>query len=193
MNLPATAKSLHIEISANDKLISLIAPNIRYTYKGKALDNIIRLFTLIAGGTPKKIACEMTGLSYSNLKRWQVEDWYDQAITIIKERMDMALDDNYTAVVHRATGEVLDRLEHGDVIIGKNGEQIRRPVTAKDAMLVAGIAHDKRNLLRGKPTTITESQSEGDRLKSLAEKFKNIAEGKMFDIDGELVDGQEQE
>ena len=189
MNLPATAKPVYVEISANDKLVSLIQPHIHLTHRGKKVDNIIKLLALIAGGTPKSVACQLTGMSYNNLKRWSREEWYDQAIAIIRERLDMALDSTYTAVIHRATGEVMDRLEHGDVIINKDGDQIRKPVTAKDAMLVAGIAHDKRNLLRGKPTSITESVSEGDRLKGLAEKFKNIAEGRTFDADGELVSG----
>ena len=187
--MSSVAKTLVIEISADDKLISIIQPHIYLTNKTKAIANIVRLITLIAGGTTKSNACALTGTSYANLKRWCREEWWDQAVEIVKERLDMALDDSYTAVIHKSTNAVIDRLDEGDVVLTKTGAQVRKPVSARDAMLIAGIAHDKRALLRGRPTTITESVSEGERLRQLAEKFKTIGEGRMFDSEGELLDG----
>jgi hypothetical protein len=57
------------------------------------------------------------------------------------------LDGAFTRIIHKATDELLDRLNNGDAVL-IDGEVRRKPVSARDLALISGIAHDKRALIR---------------------------------------------
>lgn len=177
-----------ITISADDKIIALIEANTRFTSHAKSTNNILKTITLIAHGTPKMRACKATGLSIHTLNRWAREDWYNEAISLIREKLDEELDASLTGVVHKAASEALERLEHGDWVWSKDGQMVRKPVSAREAMLIGGIAYDKRNLQRGKPTSISDSVSTEERLEHLANKFREMT---VIDGEHEIVQSQE--
>lgn len=175
MSEETTTKELNITISTDDRLFALVDANIRNTSHEKTPDNVIRLFTLLASGYTKSAACKMTGISRHNLTRWCREQWYKESLDIIKEKMDEELDSSYTAIIHKGARETADRLDNGDWIMDRDGNQVRKPMSGREAMLITGIAHDKRALNRGKPTSITENISADQRLDMLAERFKAMA------------------
>lgn len=182
-----------ITISTDDKLIAIIEPNIRKTSHKKSMANIIKTLTLIAHGTPKTTSCKLTGISIHTLHKWCREPWYDQAVEIIRDKLDEELDAALTGIAHKATTAVIDRLDNGDWVFDRSGNQVRKPISAKDAMLVAGISYDKRALKRGKPTSISEATSEEDRLTKLAQKFKKMAGGDIVDAEYEEVSSDTEE
>lgn len=169
------SKDLVFSISLDDQLQSLIEPNIYYTSEAKSLENVIKMFTFLASGKPRTIACKLTGIPINTVNKWAREDWYYEVINLIKDRMDYELDATMTAVVHKGAAEALDRLENGDVVLDRNGNQVRKPVSGKDAIMIAAIAYDKRALGRGKPTSIAESITTEDRLDRLKQRFKEIS------------------
>lgn len=175
-----------LTITADDKIIALIEEHTRYTSHAKSTNNILKCITLIAHGTPKAAACRTTGISRHTLNRWAREDWYNECIQLIRDKLDEELDASLTGVVHKAASEVMERLEHGDWVWDKQGNMVRKPIGAREAMLVGGIAFDKRNLQRGKPTSISETVSEDDRLANLAAKFREMA----IDVDYETIPSQ---
>lgn len=169
------SKELVIAITSDDRLFALVDANTRHTSHSKNPENVIRLLTLLASGYNKSLACKMTGISRHNLTRWAREQWYSDAIELVREKIDEELDANLTAVVHKGAREVLDRLDNGDYFYNKDGQLVRKPISGREAMLITGIAHDKRSLKRGKPTSISENVSEDARLERLAERFKAMA------------------
>ena len=66
-------------------------------------------------------------------------------------------------------------MELGDFAMTKSGEIIRKPMTARDTVAVVNTVFDKQRLIRNQATSITETQSVEDRLKSLAEEFTKFA------------------
>lgn len=168
------AQPYEITISADDKIIALIDANTRYTSHSKSTNNILKTLTLIAHGTPKMRACKTTGISIHTLNRWAREDWYNEVLDLIRGKLDQELDASFTGVIHKAASEALERLEQGDWV-WKDGSLVRKPVSAREAMLIAGIAYDKRALQRGRPTSISESVSTEERLEQLAQKFREMA------------------
>lgn len=65
-------------------------------------------------------------------------------------------------------------------------------MSGKDAAQVAAIMVDKRNLLRGKPTSRVERMSESDKLKQLADQFRAYVKGRVLEGEFTKVLGDEE-
>jgi hypothetical protein len=190
-----STKDLVLSITADDQLHALVLANTRHTSHEKNPENVIRLLTLLASGYTKSLACKMTGISRHNLTRWAREQWYNDAVELIRDKIDEELDSSLTAVIHKGAREVIDRLDNGDYIMDKEGKLIRKPLSGREAMLIAGIAHDKRSLKRGKPTTISENVSTDSRLDKLAERFRAMSQSAKDDeaIEAEFIEVEDSE
>jgi len=81
-----------------------------------------------------------------------------------------------TGVIHRAFANIIDRLDNGDVKVFRNGTDVRVPVSAKDCGWIAAIILDKRSLMRGEPTSRSETISTSERLKQIQEAFEKKAQ-----------------
>jgi hypothetical protein len=190
-----STKELIISITADDQLHALVLSNTRHTTHEKNPENVIRLLTLLASGYTKSLACKMTGISRHNLTRWAREQWYTDALELIRDRIDEELDASLTAVIHKGAREVVDRLDNGDYIMDKEGTLIRKPLSGREAMLITGIAHDKRSLKRGKPTTISENVSTDSRLDKLAQRFRQMSQESKYDdaVEAEFVEVEKED
>lgn len=130
------------------------------------------------------------GISYNTINDWKRRGWIYEAVELGKQLAQDALDRRFTGVINKALNNLDDALENGDSVLGKDGKLKRKPVTAKDNALIAAIAFDKRQLVRGEPTNVSEDKSKDDRLNELAEQFKKFAMREEKTIEGELVDEQ---
>lgn len=170
------SKKVIVEINSDDRIQDILVSNTTRARKRAGYEAALRALTLIACGTKMTTASVMTGIPHRTIKYWMAQQWGKEVVGLIRDKLDDHLDSSFTAIAHTANEVVLDRLENGDFVKNKDGSLSRIPVSAKDAMITGSIAFDKRSLLRGKPTSITESQqSTDDRLTTLAEKFRNIA------------------
>jgi hypothetical protein len=136
-------------------------------------------------GNSRRVA-EVTGIAEATIRAWkQTEWWYDLTQRIIKEE-DEELDTKLTKLVNKAVETVNDRLENGDFIYdAKRGKMVRKPMTGKDTAIVTAITLDKRQLLRGQPTSRVEKVGSDERLLRLAEQFKQFNKAKT--IEAEVV------
>jgi len=83
------------------------------------------------------------------------------------------------------------RIDEGDSVYdSKRGELVKKPISAKDLASITTSSIDKRQLLRGKPTSRTETVSEGKRLEQLAAQFIKMAQGAKEPrvIQGEVIE-----
>lgn len=117
------------------------------------------------------------------IRDWAKQPWWADLVAEVRQEKQEAIDGALTEVIHSAVEALKDRIANGELVLS-NGKLIRKPISARDAALVAAIAFDKRQLLRAKPTMISENQ--GDRLERLAERLVRLLHSKQ----GRTIDGQ---
>lgn len=129
-----------------------------------------------------------TGVPRQTIRHWRLEDWFKDLISEIQREDDNNVDAKLTKIVSKSLDNVVDRLENGDYMYDpKQGKFIRKPMTGRDTARVADIMFDKRNLLRGKPTSISGKQEQiSDRLLKLAQEFERFTRAKT--IEGVIID-----
>ena len=138
----------------------------------------IEVATLFAVTGSKTRVEALTGVPRATVARWIREDWFKDLLEAIRAENDQLLDAKMTEIVVKALDQVEDRVENGDTVILKDGTPVRRPMTGKDLSIVQAIQIDKRQLLRGKPTSRTEqisNQTVEKKLLDLAENFRKLA------------------
>lgn len=170
-------------------LEDLIQYNTKNTNRmGWTRENVKQLVMDVATGAKSYRKAAMDeGISYNTVQVWKKNGWIYEAVEIGKELALDALDRKFSGVINKALSNLDERLTHGDVKTDRNGKQIVTPVSAKDNAIVASIAFDKRQLLRGEATSISEDKSTEDRLKDLASQFRRFTEEKVIEGESEVV------
>ena len=117
----------------------------------------------------------LTGIDYSVFKRWQKEPWFQEALEELRNENDHKFDSAFTDIIDKLIGAINDRVANGDHVVLRNGEIIRKPVSLRDVIGAMMITIDKRQLLRGKPTSRSESVTVENRLEKLVSHFETLA------------------
>jgi len=145
----------------------------------------VEVCALFASGVSNASDLErLTGIKSATIRSWKTEDWWLEMLEKIHATHDQDTISTFTKVVDQALEVVQDRLINGDFVITKYGEVHRKPVSMKDAVHATSTIVDKRQLLRGKPTSRSESIPTDTRLKKLSEEFKRFAEAKEIKHEG---------
>ena len=128
-----------------------------------------------------------TGVPAQTIRHWRMQDWFKDLVSEMQREEDIEVDAKFTKILNRALDSVVDRLENGDFMYDPKKQRfVRRPIYIKDAARVADLVFDKRNLLRGKPTTITAKQEQlTDRLSKIALEFERFVNAK--EVKGEVI------
>jgi hypothetical protein len=129
-------------------------------------------------GNSRRVA-EITKIPEATIRAWKQTEWWFEGMNRIVVEEDEQLDVKLTALINKAVSNVNDALENGDMIYDtKRGVLVRRPMSGKDTAIVTAITLDKRQLLRGQPTSRVEKVSQDERLLRLAEQFKAFTKAK---------------
>ncbi len=125
-------------------------------------------------GSVRKVA-EQLGIGANLVDAWKKQaPWWNELTQAIRREKQQELDALLTSTIHKAIGDLTDRLENGDYKLDmRTGERHRVPVNAKDLAVISAIVYDKRALLRGEATQIR--QDNRTSLQMLEDKFKNFA------------------
>ena len=152
------------------------AKDVRNTYTEEQKLSAVCAFAVC--GNSRRVA-ETTGISEATIRSWkQTEWWYEANERILKEE-DEELDTKLTSLLNKAVENINDRLENGDFIYDvKRAALVRRPMSGRDTAVVTAITLDKRQLLRGQPTSRVEKVSQDERLLRLAKQFKEFSSAK---------------
>ena len=137
----------------------------------------IEVVALYASGVISPTDLErLTGVPFETIRKWRGEDWWTEMLEKVHTSIDSDNVSKLTQIVDKSLEVIQDRLINGDYILNKKtGEIHRRPVALRDASIVANTVVDKRQLLRGKPTSRAEKVSVDARLLKLAEEFARFA------------------
>jgi hypothetical protein len=118
---------------------------------------------------------EITKIAECTIRAWKQTEWWNEIQSKIVKEQDEELDTKLTKLVDKAVDQVNDRLDSGDYLYdAKNQKMVRKPINGKDLAIITAITVDKRQLLRGLPTSRTEKVSQDERLLKLAEQFKSF-------------------
>lgn len=147
---------------------------------------------------------ELTGVGVGVIKKWKEEPWFHNVVSrVVKDKNDV-LDQKLTDVIENCAGLISDRLKDGDPRVNyKTGEVYTVPLDARGLAMVLGILFDKRQLIRGQATSVTENVSFDRRLENLKDAFERFSaatqiEGIKVENVGiqpekSQIEGQEQE
>lgn len=117
----------------------------------------------------------LTGVTRHSFKKWQQEEWYKEALDELRSENDSVFDASFTKIIEKLINSINDRVDNGDHVVLRNGDIIRKPVSLRDVIGAMMITIDKRQLLRGKPTSRSESVSVENRLEKLVQHFESLA------------------
>ncbi len=140
-------------------------------------------------------------VSIPTLRAWRLQPWWKDLVEQIQNESDQELDTKLSKIIDKSLDAVVERIEGGEFILdSKTGKVLRIPVKLKDVHKVAVDLVDKRNLIRGKPTSRVEKTQSEDILLKLASQFADwvkinlkpeprIVEGEVLAIHGERSQG----
>lgn len=107
-------------------------------------------------------------LSVDTIKSWKKQAWWPRMMSQVKGEENNKIAARYRNIILKTQEKLLERVEKGDIVLGKDGEQIAVPIKGRDLAVIAGIATQQVDRLD------TEKQHE-DSL-SVAERLTKIAE-----------------
>ena len=149
---------------------------------------------MLVCGTPTKAAKYIANpaINAALIRNWKARaPWWPQAMEIAKKDKQADLDIMFTALMHKATKEIRDRIEHGDEVVTANGVKQRRKVSMRDLVTAMGYLFDKRALLRGDPTSRIEKSDTDKVLDKLEARLKGYTKEKGKLLEGEVVHADE--
>lgn len=143
-------------------------------------DKKIEVCALFASGvTNSKELEELTGINANTIRAWRAQDWWVDMLEKIHVAHDQNLASSMTKIVDKALEQLQDRIENGDYIHDKyTGEVYRKPLSGRDAATITSVIVDKRQLLRGQPTSRTDSGGSVARLEKLAAEFAKFVKAR---------------
>lgn len=91
---------------------------------------------------------EATAIPVRTLYDWQKTDWWETLVAQVRKEMEGELDATLSKIIQLALAATMDRLENGDYIVTPKGETRRKPISARDAMTILGVAMTQQMALR---------------------------------------------
>lgn len=173
------------------ELSDLYHPSSKYTPEEK----VSAVLSYVVTGTSKKAAKNLkkqTGLDvpHATIRYWKASAlWWPDVYAECKKKKQEELDGAFTAFIHTAITEVEDRVRRGNYILDKNNEIVRIPMDGKAIATCVAIFFDKRQMLRGDPTSRIEKVSEADRLDSLEKSFKQMSNS-VQGLNANVIEGE---
>jgi len=130
------------------------------------------------------------GISAATLRTWKQTEWWHEMMNRVHDEKDEELDSKFSKTIDLALDEINDRLVNGEYVHNpKTGEILRIKPKMRDVAYVTSTHIDKRQLLRGKPTSRTEKVSQDGRLEKLAAEFARFVGSKTIEQEPEVIDG----
>lgn len=138
-------------------------------------------------GNSRRVS-ELHDVPEGTIRAWKQTEWWNEIMSRIIQEQDEELGSKLTNLIDKAVDQVNDRLDNGDWIYNpKSDKLVRKPINAKDLAIVTAITVDKRQLLRGQPTSRVEKVSQDERLTRLQKQFQLFVSAKEVVQDNNSV------
>lgn len=113
---------------------------------------------------------EETGVSLETIKGWKKQAWWPRMLAQIKGEENANLAARYRKVVQKTIDKLIERVDNGDIIIDKDGEERLVPIRGRDLAVIAGIATQQMEKL-DQDNTREDTLSVTERLTKIAEEL----------------------
>jgi len=164
-----TDQAIQHEISAYD-CVPMSVTGSSYT----AQDRLQAATLFIASGNCRKVA-ENTNIPHRTVIEWSNQEWWHDTIAMLRLEKSEEIDAMYQEVIELGLNAQIDRIRHGDIVLTKEGDQVRKPVSLRDVATATAIGLDKLRLIRNQPTTISGSTGVEAKLEALAGKMVELS------------------
>src|SRR5882672_4041211 len=114
-------------------------------------------------------------ISYKTLQEWRYSKWWDELGKQIKKEGKIQLSNKLRTIAETAMTAVKDRLENGEWVMSPLGELVRKPVSIRDAHVVAKDNLDNAIRLESEQSDGQSNERIEDRLDQLADAFTRFA------------------
>ena len=138
-----------------------------------------------------QLVSALTGVEPGTIQNWKKQPWWQELVDSYREEKAIVVDNKMATIVDKALDTVTDRLDNGDLILNnKTGEIVRKPVSMKDASLVARDLLVRQGALRKDISeTVEHKETVKETLAVLAKEFAKWAKKDNKDIvDVEVVE-----
>lgn len=153
----------------------------------------------VAGMTNSSDLETLTKVPAATIRQWKRKEWWADLIANVRLEQDEKFDAKFTKVIDKTLDKIVDSLDNGDLIYyyDKEGTRLerRKPLSAKESNSILNTVLDKRQLLRGLPTSRTEKVSNKETLTQLADEFRKFAGAKTIESQDfkEITDAEDTE
>lgn len=120
-------------------------------------------------------AARNCGIPLMTMRGWIKQEWFQEILSKIKQEHERAYLASCHALITAGTKKALKALEEGEVVIDKNGAERRRPVSAKDAAVIASIFINHKRVMENKPTSISATSGNMKKLEEQKAMFEKMA------------------
>lgn len=119
---------------------------------------------------------KITEIPASELRSMAGEQWWQDVIKEVRKEENDSMSSQLTKIANTTFEKIVERLQVGDPVLNhKTGEISFLPIRFRDLANSLGSLIDKRQLLRGDPTTRTDKLGQDEILKLLGDKFESFA------------------
>lgn len=122
---------------------------------------------------------KLTKVPVKYIRQWKEEPWWSEIQKKVFVEQNEKLGSRISTVLDKSLGEIEERLVNGDYLWDvRKSKLVRKPIDTKVLSNLFNNLVNRRQLIRGEPTSITNKVGVDDRLKFLAEQFEKFASAK---------------
>lgn len=122
-------------------------------------------------------AADLTGIPEMTMRYWAKQPWFLEEMHRVDQADNAELKTVYTKIIKKATMLLEERLDGGDEVVTKDGEIIKKAVSAKELAIISGIAMEKRKQAMETPSMVA-IQNSAEKLLSLMHEFAKFNESR---------------
>ena len=116
------------------------------------------------------------GIPARTISDWTKTDWWNHLTTEVRSQVSARIGSNITRILEKTLNSLDDRIDNGDVVLTKDGEQRRIPMKGRDLAVTGAILFDKRQLLMNRATSISENRTVDGLATEMLAAFKQAQE-----------------
>lgn len=160
------------EVDDNEfSLTDLYSPKSKYTAEQK----MSAVMGMVITGNSEK-AGKLAGVKPATIRWWKTQaTWWPGAMAKCQREKNDELDAAQTRIISLCVSQIENQLKNGEEVLDKNGNRIRKEVSARDCSVIAATQQDKRALLRHEPTSIT-AKTQTEIIADLVNKCLSLSE-----------------
>lgn len=131
----------------------------------------------LALGCNATLTARTMKMSLETLKDWKTKAWWQTLVGEIKKEEKLEVSSRLGKLINKTLVQLEDRVDHGDHVLNqKTGEIVRKPLGAKDLVVVTNMGMERREIIEKQTEEKHTSMSNEEKLIALAERFAKLAE-----------------